>query len=50
MIVGLSKNSKKRMESPSAVGVAVATARVVPEVTTVTTTGMKVADAMTCHA
>jgi hypothetical protein len=33
----------KRMESPSAVGVAVATARVVPEVIAVTTTGTRVA-------
>jgi hypothetical protein len=50
MIVGLSKNSKKRMESPSTVGVAVATARAVPEVTTATTTGMKVAGATTRRA
>jgi hypothetical protein len=50
MIAGLFENSKKRMESPSAVGVAVATARTVPEVTTTTTIGMKVAGAMTHRA
>jgi hypothetical protein len=47
MTVGLSKNSMKRMESPSAVGVAVATARVVPEVTAATTTEMRVAGVTT---
>jgi hypothetical protein len=39
----------KRMESPSAVGVAIATAKVDPGVTAVTTTGMRVAAAMVCH-
>jgi hypothetical protein len=40
----------KRMESPSAVGVAVATARVVHEVTVVTMTGTRVTGAMVCRA
>jgi hypothetical protein len=40
----------KRMELPSTVGVAVATARVVPEVTDVTTTRMRVAGATVHHA
>jgi hypothetical protein len=40
----------KRTESPSVVGVAVATARVDHEVTAVTTTGTRVATAMVHHA
>jgi hypothetical protein len=40
----------KRMESPSAVGVAVAMPFAVPEVTTTTTTEMRVAGAMTHRA
>jgi hypothetical protein len=39
----------KRMESPSAVGVAVATAKVDQGATAATTTGTKVAVAMVCH-
>jgi hypothetical protein len=39
----------KRMESRSAVGVAVATARVDPGATAATTTGTRVAAAMVCH-
>jgi hypothetical protein len=39
----------KRMESPSAVGVAIATARVVPEVIAVTTTGTRVAGTTVCR-
>jgi hypothetical protein len=42
MIVGLSKNSMKRMESPSAVGAVLVTARAVPEVTAATTNGTRV--------
>jgi hypothetical protein len=38
----------KRMESPSAMGVAVATARVDPGAITTTTTGTRVAAAMVC--
>jgi TRAP-type uncharacterized transport system fused permease subunit len=40
----------KRMESPSAVGVAVAMVGVVPEVSTVTTIGMRVAGVMVRRA
>jgi hypothetical protein len=40
----------KRMESPSIMGVAVATARVVLEVTTVTMTGTRVTGATIHHA
>jgi hypothetical protein len=50
MIVGLSGNSMKRMESPSALGVAVATARMAPEVIAATTIGTRVAGAMTRRA
>jgi hypothetical protein len=50
MIVGLSENSMKRMESPSDMGVAIATAREVPEVTTATTTEMRVTGGMTHRA
>jgi hypothetical protein len=39
----------KRMESPSAVGVSIATAKVDLGATTATTTGMKVAAAMVRH-
>jgi hypothetical protein len=39
----------KRMESPSAVGVAIATAKVDLGATAATTTGMKVAAAMVRH-
>jgi hypothetical protein len=39
----------KRMESPSAVGVAVATTRVDPGAIAATTTGMSVAAVMVCH-
>jgi hypothetical protein len=39
----------KRMESPSAVGVAVAMAKVDPGATAATTTGTMVAAAMVCH-
>jgi hypothetical protein len=39
----------KRMVSPSAVGVAVATSKVDPGATTAMTTGMRVAAAMVCH-
>jgi hypothetical protein len=39
----------KSMESPSVVGVAVATARVDPGAIAATTTGMRVAIVMVCH-
>jgi hypothetical protein len=39
----------KRMESPSAVGVAVATTRVDPRAIAATMTGTRVAAAMVCH-
>jgi hypothetical protein len=39
----------KRMESPSAVGVAVDTTKVDPGATAATTTGTKVATMMVCH-
>jgi hypothetical protein len=39
----------KRMESPSAVGVAVGTARVDPGAIAATMTGTRVAIAMVCH-
>jgi phage-related minor tail protein len=45
-IVGLSKSFMKKMASPSAVGVAVATARVDPGAIAATTTGTKVAAVM----
>jgi hypothetical protein len=47
-IVGLSGSFMKKMVSPSAVGVAIATARVDPGVIAVTTTGTRVAAAMVC--
>jgi hypothetical protein len=39
----------KRMESPSIVGVAIATTKVDPRATATTTTGTRVAAAMVCH-
>jgi hypothetical protein len=45
-IVGLSGSFMKKMVSPSAVGVAIATARVDPGAIAVTTTGMRVAAVM----
>jgi hypothetical protein len=39
----------KKMESPSAVGVALATARVDPGAIATTTTGTRVTVAMVCH-
>jgi hypothetical protein len=39
----------KRMESRSTMGVAIATAKVDPGATAVTTTGTRVATAMVCH-
>jgi hypothetical protein len=47
-IVGLSKIFMKKMVSPSAVGVAVATTRVDPGAIAATTTGMRVAAVMVC--
>jgi hypothetical protein len=47
-IVGLSGSFMKKMVSPSAVGVAVATARVDPGAITATTTGTRVATVMVC--
>jgi hypothetical protein len=46
MIVGLSKSFMKKMVSPSAVGVAVATARVDPGAIAATTTETKVTTVM----
>jgi hypothetical protein len=48
MIVGLSESFIKKMASPSAVGVAVAAARVDPGAIAVTTTVTRVAAAMVC--
>jgi hypothetical protein len=48
MIVGLSESFMKKMVSPSAMGVAVATARVDPGAIAVTTTRTRVAAAMVC--
>jgi hypothetical protein len=48
MIVGLSRSFMKKMVSPSAVGVAVAMARVDPGAIAVTTTGTRVTVAMVC--
>jgi hypothetical protein len=48
MIVGLSESFMKKMASPSAVGVAVATARVDPGANAATTTVTRVAAAMVC--
>jgi hypothetical protein len=50
MIVGLSRSFMKKMVSPSAVGVAVATARADPGAIVVMTTGTRVAAAMVCLA
>jgi hypothetical protein len=47
-IVGLSERFMKKMVSPSAVGVAIATARVDPGAIAATTTGTRVAAAMVC--
>jgi hypothetical protein len=47
-IVGLSKSFMKKMVSPSAVGVAVATARVDPGAIAATMTRTRVAVAMVC--
>jgi hypothetical protein len=46
--VGLSGSFMKKMVSPSAVGVAVATARVDPGAIAATTTGTRVAASMVC--
>jgi hypothetical protein len=50
MIVGLSENSVMKMESPSTVGVAVATAEAATEVTAATTTETRVVGATTHRA
>jgi hypothetical protein len=48
MIVGLSKSFMKKMASPSAMGVAVATARVDPKAIAAMTTVTRVATVMVC--
>jgi hypothetical protein len=49
MIVGFSKSSTRRMESPSTEGAAGAMAEAALEATATTTTGMRLTGATICH-